>query len=372
MNLRIPGPTPCPPEVLQAQVKQMVNHRGAEFAALLGRVNQRLKQVFQTSSEIFVITTSGTGAMEAVVVNTLSPGDRVLALTCGAFGDRFCEVSQAFGADVVRLEFPWGTAVDVDTVRQALRKDASIKAIQVVHNETSTGVTNSVKEIAALARESDKLLLVDAVSSLGALDLPMDAWGVDAIASASQKGFMVPPGVGLVAMGPKAWEANARAKMPRYYLDLGKARGFQAKNQTPWTPAVSTYYALDVALDMMLRKGLANIFANHARLAQRTREGIKGLGLSLLVENESYASNAVTAVRVPEGVDCSKLLRSMLEQGVELAEGQAKLSGKIFRIGHMGYVSEAEIDQVISTLGKVLPALGFKAKAPAAQRATAR
>ncbi|MBI2918681.1 MAG: alanine--glyoxylate aminotransferase family protein [Chloroflexi bacterium] len=368
MNLRIPGPTPCPPEVLQAQARQMVNHRGVEFANLIGRVTQRLQQVFQTKGDVFALTSSGTGAMEAIVVNTLSPGDRVLALSCGAFGERFADISKAYGADVQRLDFPWGSPVDPEQVQLALRKDTSIMAIQVVHNETSTGVTNPLRDIAAVAREYEKLLLVDAVSSLGSLYLPVDAWGCDAVATASQKGFMAPPGLGLVAMEPRAWEANAHARMPRYYLDLGKAKGFLAKKQTPWTPAVSTYFALDVALEMMLKEGLASIVERHASVAQQAREGVKALGLSLLAENESYASNTVTAVRCPEGIDCDKLLRAMLDRGVELAEGQAKLAGKIFRIGHLGYVSENDITGVLEALEETLVALGFKVKAGAPAR----
>jgi len=365
MNLRIPGPTPCPPEVLQAQARPMVNHRGQDFAELLVRVTERLKEVFQTSGDVFVLTCSGTGAMEAIVVNTLSPGDRVLALTCGFFGDRFAEIAESYGALVSRLEFPWGSAVDPDRVRRALNYDATIKAIMVVHNETSTGVTNPVREIAALAREFDKLLLVDAVSSLGSLELPVDAWGCDAVATASQKGFMVPPGLGLVALGSRAWEAHAVSTMPRYYLDLGKARNFLARKQTPWTPAVSTFFALDVALEMMLREGLDNIIARHARVAQRARDGVKALGLSLFPEDETYASNTVTAVRVPEGVDGRQLLRSLRERGVELAGGQSKLDGKIFRIGHLGYVSETDIDGVLDALGASLAGLGYPASAAA-------
>ncbi|MBI2866218.1 MAG: alanine--glyoxylate aminotransferase family protein [Chloroflexi bacterium] len=365
MNLRIPGPTPCPQEVLQAQALPMVNHRGPQFAELMARVTDRLKQVFQTSGDVFVLTCSGTGAMEAIVVNTLSPGDRVLSLTCGFFGERFAELAQAYGADVVRLDFPWGAAVDPQRVRQALRDDPSIQAIQIVHNETSTGVTNPLREVAALAREFDKLLLVDAVSSLGSLKLPVDAWGCDAVATASQKGFMVPPGLGLVSMGPRAWQAHARSRMPRYYLDLGKAKSFLERKQTPWTPAVSTFFALDVALDLMLKEGMHRIAQRHSALASRTRDGVKALGLSLFPEREADASNTVTAVKVPQGVEARQLLQGLRQQGVELAGGQDQLSGKVFRIGHLGYVTEADIDGALLALEKALAAQGYKASAAA-------
>jgi aspartate aminotransferase-like enzyme len=301
--------------------------------------------------------------MEAAVVNTLSPGDKVLVLSIGAFGDRFATIAEQFGADVTRLNFEWGQAVDLDETRRALDADPKIKAVLVTHNETSTGVTNDLAAIGKLVRGYDKLLLVDAISSLGCMDLQTDAWGCDVVATGSQKGWMVPPGLAFVSVGDRAWKAHAEAKMPRFYWDFTKAKDFLKKDQTPFTPAVSLFYALDVSLKMMAEEGLENIFARHVRHGQRARAGVKSLGLSLFA-NESCASNTVTAVTSPDGVDANKLRDIMRDEyGVVLAGGQSKLAGKIFRIGHLGFVTDAEIDDVIAKLRQVLPKLGFEVPA---------
>ncbi|MEE8470028.1 MAG: alanine--glyoxylate aminotransferase family protein [Dehalococcoidia bacterium] len=360
MILRIPGPTPCPDEVLQTMSKQMINHRGKEFGELTHQITSRLKQLFQTKGDVLILTSSGTGAMEASIVNTLSPGDKVLSLSNGVFGDRFATIAERFGADVTRLHFEWGQAVDPDAAKKALESDPEIKAVLVTHNETSTGVTNDLGAISGIVRQREKLLLVDAISSLGCIDLPVDAWGCDVVMTGSQKGWMVPPGLAFVSVGQRAWQAYDRARMPRFYWDFKVARDFLEKGQTPWTPAISIFYALAVALEMLADEGLHNIFARHARLGQRAREGVKSLGLSLFGD-ESYASDTVTAVSSPEGVDCKKLLEIMREEhGIALAGGQAGLAGKIFRIGHLGYVTEAEVDDVTAGLRRALPQAGYK------------
>jgi len=360
MNLRIPGPTPCPPQVLAAVAKPMIDHRGRQFAQLVGRVVERLKRFYQTRDDVLVLTASGTGGLEAAVVNTLSPGDRVLAVVIGAFGERFAAIAQAYGAEVVRLEYEWGRAADPDDVRRALSRDPRIKAVLVTHNETSTGVTNPLKELAAVVREHERLLLVDAVSSLGSIPLETDAWGLDVVVTGSQKGWMVPPGLAFVSMSQRAWEAYRGAKMPRFYLDLGRHKAMLERGQTPWTPALSILFGLDVALEMMEEEGLENIFARHARIGEMTRQGVKELGLRLLAD-ERYASNTVTAVVVPDGVD-ERALRRLLEDeyGVVLAGGQGKLSGKIFRIGHLGWVTEEDITNVLDSLAQALPRVGYQ------------
>ena len=357
MQLRIPGPTPCPDEVLQAMTKQMINHRGKEFGALLRQVTQQLKGVFQTRGDILILTGSGTGGMEAAIVNTLSPGDKVLSVSIGDFGDRFANIAQQFGAEVKRLGFEWGTPADPETVRRTLESDAAIKAVLVTHNETSTGITNDLAAISAVVKEFDLLLIVDGVSSISSIDLPVDDWQVDVAVTASQKGWMAPPGLAMVSMSQKAWQAYEKAKMPRFYWDLGKAKRFveEKGNQTPWTPAVSTFYALAVALDMLERETLSKVFARHAQVGKAAREGIISIGLSLFA-NEAHASNTVTAIKGPEGVDLKKLLQILREDyGVVLAGGQGKLDGKIFRIGHMGWVTEADIGEVIAALKAALP-----------------
>lgn len=360
MNLRIPGPTPCPPQVLEAMGRQMINHRGPEFKALLQDLLARLKKVFQTEGEVLILTASGTGGMEAALVNTISPGDRVLAVTNGVFGDRFARIAEAFGAQVQRLAFEWGQPVDPETVRKALRDDPLTRVVLVTHNETSTGVTNDLASIGAAVRDQDKLLLVDAVSSLGAIDLPMDRWGCDVVVTGSQKSWMVPPGLAMVAMRSRAWKAVEEAKTPRFYWDFQAMKRYQDRGETPFTPAISLYYALAVALDAIEQEGLANVVARHARLASYTRSKVKDLGLALFPQ-ESCASNTVTAIQVPQGVESKTLLRTLREEhGVVLAGGQGKLDGSVFRIGHLGYVSEKDLDGVVQALKATLPRLGFR------------
>jgi aspartate aminotransferase-like enzyme len=358
--LRVPGPTPCPSEVLQAMTKQMINHRGPEFAQMLDGVTAKLKQLFQTKNDLFLLTGSGTGGLEAAIVNALSPGDKVLSVSIGVFGDRFGTIAEQFGAEVVPLRFEWGKAADADAVRKALKSEPKVKAVLVTHNETSTGVTNDLGAISTAVKEFDKLLLVDAISSLGSINLPVDDWHCDVVVTGSQKGWMVPPGMAMVSISQEGWRAQASAKMPRFYWDFGKAKSYLEKGETPWTPAISVVFALSVALDMILKEGLANIFARHARVAQAARDGIKSLGLSLFAE-ESHASNTVTAVAASDGLDTKKMLKIMREEHqVVLAGGQQKLDGKIFRIGHLGWVTEDDIEIVISALKKVLPQAGFK------------
>jgi len=355
MQLRIPGPTPCPPQALDAMGRQMINHRGGEFGKILNSITGKLKQAFQTKGDVFVLTASGTGGLEAAIVNTLSPGDKVLSLANGFFGERFADIAEVYGAEVIRLNFEWGKPVSPDAAEKALKADGDIKAVLATHNETSTGVTNDIKEISAVVKKFDKLLLVDAISSLGCINLPTDDWHCDVVVTASQKGWMVPPGLAMISVNEKAWQAHAKAKMPRYYLDFSKAKDFLQKGQTPWTPAISVFYALDVTLDLMLREGLDNIFARHARVAQTARNGIKSLGFSLFPD-EKYASNTVTAVNATDKIDVPKLIQMLREEyEVIIAGGQQKLSGKIFRIGHLGLVYEKDIKSVLEALNKALP-----------------
>ncbi len=359
MQLRTPGPTPCPPQALQAMSKQMINHRGKEFGQILNSVTEKLKQVFQTKADVFLLTASGTGGLEAAIVNTLSPGDKVLSLTNGVFSNRFADIAEQYGAEVNRLAFEWGEPVSPEAVREALSTDSDIKAVLVTHNETSTGVTSDLKEISSVVKEFEKLLLVDAVSSLGSIDLPVDDWRCDIVVTCSQKGWMAPPGLAMVSVGEEAWKAHAQARMPRYYWDFTKAKDYLQLGQTPWTPAVSICYALDATLDLMLAEGLPNIFARHARIAQMTRNGVKSLGLSLFAK-DSHASNTVTAVNAGDKLNVSKLVQILSDEyDVIIAKGQRKLSGKIFRIGHLGLVNENDIEIVLEALAKALPKASF-------------
>jgi aspartate aminotransferase-like enzyme len=360
-QLRIPGPTPCPPEILQAMAKQMIDHRGAEFVTILNRVTDKLKQVFMTKNDLFILTGSGTGGLEAAVVNTLSPGDKVLAVSIGVFGDRFTSIARIFGADVTPLAFEWGKAADPDVIRQALRAEPRIKAVLVTHNETSTGVTNDLAAISSVAKEFEKLLLVDSISGMGSIKCPVDEWHIDVAVSCSQKGWMVPPGLAMVSVSPEAWQAHANAKMPRLYWDFTQAKRYLERGQTPWTPAVSVVFAFDVALDMMLKEGMPNIIARHHKVAQAARNGVKSIGLSLFPE-ESHASDTVTAVAGANGLDIKELRRILREEEqIVLGGGQQKLDGKIFRIGHLGWVTEKEIKEVVAALKVALPRAGFVA-----------
>ena len=359
-NLRTPGPTPCPEEVLEAVGSAMINHRGPEFKEILLGVTDKLKQVFMTQDRLYILSASGTGSMEAALVNTLSPGDKVLAVSVGYFGDRFADVAKTYGAEVTKMDVEWGRAADPEDIRRTLASDPGIKAVLVTHNETSTGVTNDLQAIAKVVKEgSGALLIVDAISSLGCVPLPVDEWRCDVVCTASQKGLMVPPGLSFISISEKGWEARETAKMPRYYFDLPAAQRYLERGETPFTPVVPLFYGLDVALSMMLEEGMDNVFARHAHIAGVTRDSMKAIGLDLLAD-EAHASNTVTSVKIPEGVDggrLSELLRT--EHSVVAAGGQGPLRGKIFRIGHMGRVTEGDIHEVVQALETTLPKVGF-------------
>ena len=359
MNLRIPGPTPLPENVLKIMSKQMINHRGKEFGQMLGNITENLKVLFQTKNDIFVYSASGTGGLEAAVVNTLSPGDKVLAVAIGVFGERFAQIAETYGANVTRLVFDYGTAADPDAVKKALDDDPSIKAVLVTHNETSTGTTNDLEALSAVVKRYDKLLLVDAISSLGCIDLQVDTWNCDVVVTGSQKGWMAPPGTAMLSFSDKAWQAVEQSKMPKFYFDAKKAKSYLEKNQTPWTPGIPTFYALYVSLDMMVKEGIDSIFDRHIKMAEKTRNGLKSLGLTLFADPK-YASNTITSVKVTDGLDGIKLVK-ILEQEHDtiIAGGQTDLAGKIFRVGHLGYVEESDIDNVLEALRLALPKAGF-------------
>ena len=300
-NLRIPGPIPVPQDILDKMSTQMMNHRGPRFKEMLYRVTDGLKQVFRTKNDVFVLTSSGTGAMEAAVVNTLSPGEKVVCASIGSFGDRFGKIAENFGADVTMVNFPQGTAVEVDELRRVLDADPEISAVLVTHNETNTGVTNDIERVASVVKnEFDKLLLVDGISSVCSLPLETDDWDLDVVATASQKGWMLPPGLAFISMSERAWEAHENATMPRFYFDLSAYKSYFDMGQPPWTPNLSAMYALDYALTKIIDEGVENVWQRHADIAQMTRDGIRELGLEVFPD-ESVASNTVTSVRMPDG-----------------------------------------------------------------------
>jgi aspartate aminotransferase-like enzyme len=351
-----------PQTILLAGARPMVNHRGPEFKAALDECTQGLKRVFQTEHEVFILTASGTGGLEAAVVNMLSPGDLALSVSIGVFGDRFATIASIYGAKVEKLDFEMGKAADAAKVKARLAADTgkAIKAVLVTHNETSTGVTNDLAAIARVVKEHGALLIVDAISSLLAMDCQMDDWGLDVVVAGSQKGFMIPPGLCFIAISERASAAMEQARMPRFYFDLKQARRYLQEGQTPWTPAVPQVFQLQAALRLLEQEGLRNCFARHAKLARATREGVKALGLKLLAD-EAVASSAVTAVRRPEGIEVAALRKLMLQQyAVVLAGGQGALRNDIFRIGHLGLVSETDILACLGALGMALAELGWQ------------
>ena len=359
--LMIPGPTPVPERVLQAIGKHPIGHRSGEFSTVMGEVTEGLKWLHQTQNDVLVLTTSGTGAMEAGIINFLSPGDRVLAGCNGKFGDRWAEVCDAYGLQTERITAEWGKPLDPEVFREKLEADTekTIKAVIITHSETSTAVINDLETINRYVKaHGEALIMVDAVTSLGATSVPMDEWQLDVVGSGSQKGYMIPPGLGFVAVGPKAWEAYKTAKLPRYYLDLGKYQKAAAKNSNPFTPPVNLIFGLRSALEMMKAEGLESIFARHDRHRKATRAAFKAMGLPLLAADD-VASPAVTAV-APVGVEAEQI-RSILKKrfDISLAGGQDHLKGKIFRVGHLGFVSDRDILTAIGAIEAALQELNY-------------
>lgn len=362
LMLMIPGPTPVPEKVLLAMAKHPMGHRSGDFSEIMAEVTQNLKWLHQTQNDVLVLTASGTGAMEAGIINFLSPGDRVLVGSNGKFGERWGEVCDAYGLQTDRITAEWGKALDPEQFREKLEADTekTIKAVIITHSETSTGVLNDLETINRHVKaHGEALIIVDSVTSLGAISVPIDEWGLDVVGSGSQKGYMIPPGLGFVAVSPKAWEAYKTAKLPRYYLDLGKYKKDAAKNTTPFTPPVNMFFALQTALQMMQKEGLENIFARHHRHTAATRAAIKALGLPLFAPDDA-ASPSITAV-MPETVDAEKI-RSVMKKrfDIALAGGQDHLKGKIFRIGHLGFVSDRDILSALSSLEATLLELGHQ------------
>jgi aspartate aminotransferase-like enzyme len=371
--LLIPGPTPVPEQVLLAMAKSPIGHRSGDFSKITGEVTAKLQWLHQTTSDVLMVTSSGTGAMEAAIINFLNKGDRVLVGNNGKFGERWAILSRAFGLDVTEITADWGKALDPEVIRAELEADTNkaIKAVIITHSETSTGVLNDLETINKhVKNHGEALIIVDAVTSLGAFNIPIDKWGLDVVASGSQKGYMIPPGLGFVAVGPKAWKAYETATIPRFYLDLGPYRKSTAKNTSPFTPPVNLIFGLHAALGMMEREGLENIFARHQRLTQAIRAGIKALGLPLFAPDDA-ASTAVTAV-IPEGVDAEAIRSTMKKRyDISLAGGQDDLNGKIFRIGHLGFVSDRDMLTVMAALEGTLQTLGYEGVNPGAGVATA-
>jgi len=375
-NLRIPGPTTLPPSVREVGGRQMINHRGPEFAAMLNRIQVGMKPYFGTESDIAIVSSAGTGGLEAAVVNVLSPGDRVLAVSIGAFGDRFAKVAETYGASVDRVSAEWGWAADPDELCERL-PSADYRAVLLTHNETSTGVMNPIPALAAAIRTTspDALILVDSVSALGAVPFQMDDWGCDVVVTGSQKAWMAAPGLAMIAASERAWAAMETARMPRFYFDLLKHRESARSGQTPWTPAIAVIYQVDEGIRLMAAEGAEAIFARHEACAAATQAGLEALGFQLFAD-PANRSKTVTAALIPDGLDWKAFNSEITRRGVVLAGGQGKLAGKVFRVGHLGSVIVDEILGAIATLEAASVALGrpveIGAGVAAAQRAALR
>jgi aspartate aminotransferase-like enzyme len=356
-QLMAPGPTPVPSEVLLAMAQPILHHRTPEYEALFVEVRARLKRLVQTSQEVIPLACSGTGAMEAALVSTLSAGDTAVVVSAGKFGERWLELCRAYGVNAVEVKAPYGETVPAERLAETLRAHPRTKAVLTQHSETSTGVLHDVRAYAAVTRPTDAILIVDAVSSLGIANLEMDAWGVDVVVAGSQKGLMLPPGLGFCALGDKAWALNRTSTLPKYYFDLAAERKTVAKNEAHFTPAVSIVIGLRTVLAMLEGEGLANVFKRHDRLARATRAGVEALGLGLFCR--ATPSPAVTAVTAPPGIDSEQIVRAYSQaHNITIAGGQGEMKGKVFRLGHMGYAAEFDVIVALAALEQVLADLG--------------
>ena len=361
LTLMIPGPTPVPETVLLAMGRHPIGHRSADFQKIVKRTTAQLKWLHQTSGDVLAITGSGTAAMEAGIINVLSKGDRVLCGDNGKFGERWVKVAKAYGLDVQVIKADWGQPLDPEAFRAALEADTgkAIRAVILTHSETSTGVINDLQTIAGHVRaHGTALTIADCVTSLGATNVPMDEWGLDVVGSGSQKGYMMPPGLAFVAMGERAWTAYERSDLPKFYLDLGKYRKSAAADSNPFTPAINLYFALEASLEIMQAEGLEAIFARHDRHRRATQAAMKAIGLSLYAA-EGYGSPAITAV-APEGIDAEALRKKVKDRfDILLAGGQDHLKGKVFRIGHLGFVCDRDVITAVAAIEATLQELGL-------------
>ena len=356
-QLRIPGPTPLPDRVVRAMSRPMIDHRGPQFGAILSEITAGAKRVFKTKNDLLLLTSSGTGGLESAVANLVSPGDEVVVALSGNFGERFAALAAAYGAQVHRLEFDWGKPVDPTDLKSFLERHPKAHVLLLTHNETSTGLTNPVRELARVGRDADRIVVVDGVSSISSIEIETDAWGVDVAVSGSQKGWMAPPGFALVSVSDRAWAQQAKARSPRFYFDWKESKAWAEKGMTPFTPAVPVAFAMQEGLRMLEEEGLSNVYERHARLARATQAGLQALGFQLYAQ-EGYRSNTVTSAVPPQGLDVDELRKVIdTRYGVVIAGGQGKMAGKMVRVGHLGAVAEGDVVQVIWAIEQALEEL---------------
>jgi len=352
-----PGPTPVPPRVLLAMAQPIIHHRTPQFSKIFSEAKNALKSVFQTSQDVLMLAASGTGAMEGSVSNLFSPGDEVLVVNGGKFGERWTKISTAYGLKVNELKVEWGRSVRVADIRQLLDQRPAIRGVFIQASETSTAALHPTEEIAALTRSRDTLLIVDGITAVGVFDIPMDRWGIDVLITGSQKALMLPPGLAFVALSERAWQCTKQAKLPRFYFDFAKERESLANNTSAWTPAISLITGLREALAMILEEGLPAVFARHARMAAATRAAVSALGLQLVAPDAP--SPALTALFVPPGAEGGKLVSYLRDRmGVTFMGGQDQLKGKIVRIGHLGYTGTFDVVVAIAAFEMALRHFG--------------
>lgn len=367
-QLRIPGPTPIPERVVRAGSRPMIDHRGPEFAELLADVTAGAKRVFETSNDLIVLTSSGSGGLESAIANMLSPQDEVVAAICGNFGERFAGIAAAYGAHVIRLEAEWGEPVEPADLAEVLSAHPMAKLVLLTHNETSTGVANPLADLVSVARHAGRVVAVDGVSSVSSMPIEVDRLGIDVAVSASQKGWMAPPGIALVTISERAWEMSERARAPRYYFDWRLAKKQADGGSTPWTPAIGVMYAVQEGIRMLEEEELENVFARHRRLADATEAGLAALGFRLFAA-EGYRSATVTSALPVAGLDVGayrRLLRT--KYGLVIGGGQGKMTGRLIRVGHLGAVTDGDVVQVLWAMERALEELDI---APADGRAIA-
>src|SRR5438067_2676877 len=358
IRLITPGPTPVPERLALRMAQPIVHHRSPEFEQVFARVREGLQWLFQTKQDVLVFASSGTGAMEASFVNFLRRGDTVIVIDGGKFGERWGKFAKAYGVNAVTLKCEWGHPVEPGAVEKALRENPSAKAVYVQANESSTGVYHPIRELAEVTARSPAILVVDAISALGAMPLPMDEWGIDVLVSAGHKALGLPPGIAFLAAGDKAWKLNETADLPRFYFDAKRERENQKKNQTAWTPAIALVSGLDESLTMYREEGLENVFERHQRMARAARAGMEALGLTLFSKSPSPA---MTTVEAPAGVDSEKLVKHLFSKyGIKLVGGQDAAKGKIFRIAHLGYFDDFDMLVVVGAIERGLADLGAR------------
>ncbi|MDD3819130.1 MAG: alanine--glyoxylate aminotransferase family protein [Actinomycetota bacterium] len=361
-----PGPTAISEEVLLEHARPLMHHRSPEFSKIFIEVTEKLKKLFKTQNDVFILTSSGTGAMEAGVVNFFSTGDKVLVASIGNFGERFKKICTRYGLNVIALDYEWGDTANPDDIKNALDNNPDIKGVLLQFSETSTGAINDIETIGNIVKNYPAILIVDAISGLGASNLETDNWGLDVVIGGSQKALSAPTGAAFISVSEKAWKLNESANLPRFYFDLGTARSYAQKTppQTPWTPGISIIVAMNKALDMMFDEGLEKVFERHRVLSLAVQRAIEKMGLEPLVKDKSKRGFSVTSIEVPEGIEAKDITKIMrVKYGVTIAGGQGKLTGKIIRIGNLGYCGIFDIIVAISALEITLKELGYEFEA---------